>query len=115
VKDNHKTLQWMKMDSNKLKWVRWADLESLFNLQWTTPRENLLWDFLQTWEATKDGRILRWVHGQEIIIDQILIHEQLGISKEGAIDTTKATFEEVKTNLKELHDHMFLLRMSNEV
>jgi hypothetical protein len=63
----------------------------------------------------EDRRILRRVCGQEIFIDQILIHEQLGISKEGVIYTTKATFEEVKTNLKELHDHIFLLRMNNEV
>jgi hypothetical protein len=41
-------LQCMKMDSNKLKWVRQADLESLFNLQWTTPREDMLRNFLQT-------------------------------------------------------------------
>jgi hypothetical protein len=30
----------------------------------------------------EDGRIVRWVHGQEII-DHVLIHEQFGISKEG--------------------------------
>jgi hypothetical protein len=32
VKESYKTLQWMKMDSNKLKWVRRACLESMFNL-----------------------------------------------------------------------------------
>jgi hypothetical protein len=41
----------------------------MFNLQWTTARKNLLQDFLQTWEATKDGRILGQVYGQEIFID----------------------------------------------
>ncbi len=35
-------LQWMKMDSNELKWARQVVLESLFNLQWTMPREDLL-------------------------------------------------------------------------
>jgi hypothetical protein len=32
AKENQKMLQWMKMDSNELKWARWANLESLFNL-----------------------------------------------------------------------------------
>jgi hypothetical protein len=45
----------------------------------------------------EDGRILGRVHGQEILIDHVLIHEQFGISKEGAIDATNATFDEVKT------------------
>jgi hypothetical protein len=57
----------------------------------------LLWDFLQTREATEDGRILGWVSGQEILIDQVQIHEQLGISKEGAIDVVNVIFEEAKT------------------
>jgi hypothetical protein len=30
------------------------------------------------------------------LIDQILIHEQLGISSEGAVDATNATFHEAK-------------------
>jgi hypothetical protein len=42
------------------------------------------------------------VSGQEIFIDQVLIHEQLGISKEGTIDATNATFEEAKTTLKRI-------------
>jgi len=45
-----------------------------------------------------DGRILGQVYGQEVIINQ-LIHEQLGISKEGAVDASNATFEETKTTL----------------
>ncbi len=83
AKESQKMLYWMKMDSNKLKWARWVGLEGLFNLQWTMPRKDLLQDFLQTWEAMEDGRILGRVHGQEIFIDQVPIHEQLGISKEG--------------------------------
>ncbi len=59
-------------------------------------------DFLQTWAATKDGRIQGRVHGEEIIINQVFIHEQLGISKEGIIDVTNATFEEAKTVLKKI-------------
>ncbi len=35
----------MKIDSKELKWVRQASLEGMFNLQWTTPREDLLRDF----------------------------------------------------------------------
>ncbi len=46
VKENHKMLQWMKMDSNELKWDRRAGLEGLLNLQWTTPQQDLLLDFL---------------------------------------------------------------------
>jgi hypothetical protein len=59
----------MKMESNELKWVKRASLESMFNLQWTMPWEDLLWDFLQTWEATKDGWIQERVCGQKILID----------------------------------------------
>jgi hypothetical protein len=33
------------------------------------------------------------VCGQEILIDRVLIHEQLGISKEGVVDVANATFE----------------------
>ncbi len=66
------------------------------------PIEDMLWNFLRTWETTKDGRILRQVHGQEIFMDQVLIHEQLGISKKGVIDAANATFEEAKTALKNL-------------
>ncbi len=80
--ESYKMLQWMKMDSNELKWARQANLEGLFNLQWTMPREDMLQDFLQTQEATEDGRIQGRVHGEEIIIDKVFIHEQLGISKE---------------------------------
>jgi hypothetical protein len=35
-------------------------------------------------------------------MDQVLIHEQLGISKKGVIDAANATFEEAKTALKNL-------------
>jgi hypothetical protein len=42
AKESQKMLQWMKMDSNELKWARQVVLESLFNLQWTMPREDLL-------------------------------------------------------------------------
>jgi hypothetical protein len=38
----------------------------------------------------EDRRILGRVCGQEILIDQILIHEQLGISKEGVMDVANA-------------------------
>jgi len=59
----------MKMDSNEFKWVKRVGLESLFNLQWTTPKEDLLWDFLRTWEAIDDGKIQRWVRGQKFLND----------------------------------------------
>jgi adenosyl cobinamide kinase/adenosyl cobinamide phosphate guanylyltransferase len=39
------------------------------------------------------------VHGQEILINQLLIHEQLEISKEA---TVNATFDEAKTTLKKI-------------
>jgi hypothetical protein len=96
VKENQKMLQWIKMDSNKLKWARQDGLESLFNLQWTTPKEDLLRNFLRTWETKEDGRILGQVRGQEILIDHVLIHEKLGISKEGTIDVTNATLRKLK-------------------
>jgi hypothetical protein len=36
------------------------------------------------------------------LIDQVFIHEQLGISKEGVIDAANATFDEAKTALKKI-------------
>ncbi len=40
----------------------------------------------------EDGRILGQVHGQEILIDKVLIHEQLGIFKEGNNRCYKCNF-----------------------
>ncbi len=57
---------------------------------------------LQTWEAIEDGRILRRVRGQKILTDQVFIHDQLEISKEGVVDVTNATFEEAKTAYKRI-------------
>jgi len=37
-----------------------------------------------------------------MFIDQLLIHEQLGISKEGIVNAASATFEEAKTTLKKI-------------
>jgi hypothetical protein len=48
----------------------------------------------------KDGRIIGQVRGQEIIIDQVQIHEQLGISKEGTTNVVNAIFKEAKIVLK---------------
>ncbi len=72
------------MDSNKLKWAKQASLEGLFNLQWIAPREDLLHNFLQSWEEIKDARIQGQVCGQGILINWVLIQEQHGISSEGA-------------------------------
>jgi hypothetical protein len=77
-------------------------LQSLFNLQWTMPIEDLLRNLPWTWEVKEDGRIRGQVHGQEIFIDRVLIHEQLGISKEGSIDATNVAFEEAKTTFKRI-------------
>jgi hypothetical protein len=52
----------------------------------------------------KNSRASRWSR-----IDQILIHEQLGISNEGAIDDVSATFEEAKSTLKRIvGPHVFV-------
>ncbi len=57
----------------------------------------------------KDEKNLGRVRGQEILIDQILIHEQLGISKEGAIDVANATFDKAKTTCKKIvRPHAFV-------
>jgi hypothetical protein len=42
AKESQKMLQWMKMDSNEFRWAKQADLEGMFNLQWTMPRKDLL-------------------------------------------------------------------------
>jgi hypothetical protein len=56
----------------------------------------------------KDWRILGRIHGQEIFINQILTHEQLGISN-GAIDVVNATFKEAKMALKRIvRPHAFV-------
>ncbi len=53
-------------------------------------------------EELKYGRIQGQVGGQEILIDQVLIHEQLEISKGSATNVTNATFDETKTTLKKI-------------
>jgi len=50
----------------------------------------------------KDGRIKRRVRGQEILINQLFIHEQFGISREGVVDVTNANIEEAKTAFKRI-------------
>jgi hypothetical protein len=42
------------------------------------------------------------MHGQEFLINHVLIDEQLGISKEGAIDATNVTFDEAKITLRKI-------------
>jgi hypothetical protein len=34
------------MEPTKYKWVKQANLEGLFNIQWISPREDLLKEFL---------------------------------------------------------------------
>jgi hypothetical protein len=70
----------------------------------------------------KDGRIQGWVCGQEILIDHVLIHEKLGISKEGTIDVVSATFDEAKSTLKKItgphafveNEHWSVVHMKEE-
>jgi hypothetical protein len=49
----------------------------------------------------EDGRIQGQVCGQEILIDRVLIHEQLGISNEGVVDIINTTFDETKNCFEE--------------
>jgi len=50
----------------------------------------------------KNGTIQGQVHGQGVLIGQIFIHEQMGISNERAVDVTNATSHEAKTTLKKI-------------
>jgi hypothetical protein len=40
--------------------------------------------------------------GQEILIDNVFLHEQLGISKEGVKNVANATFDEAKVALRKI-------------
>jgi hypothetical protein len=72
--------------------------------------------------SNKGWKIQGWVRGQEILIDHVLIHEQLGISKEGTIDVASATFDEAKTALKKItsphafveNEHWSVIHMKEE-
>jgi hypothetical protein len=35
------------------------------------------------------------MHGQKLLINQVFIHEQLGVSKEGTLDETKTTLKRI--------------------
>ncbi len=49
------------------------------------------------------------VCGKQILIDQILIHKQLGVSCEGIVDFPNATFQEGKLALKTIAEpHAFV-------
>jgi hypothetical protein len=65
-------------------------------------QKDLLQEFLQMWEELKDGKIKGQMRGQEILIDKVLIHEQLGISKEGVVNVANATFDEAKVVLRKI-------------
>jgi hypothetical protein len=47
------------------------------------------------------------------LIDQVLIDEQFGISKEGRVDATNATFDEAKSTLKKKQFRMPSLKMNS--
>jgi hypothetical protein len=53
----------------------------------------MLKEILQTLEETKDGYIKAQVRGKKNIIDQVLIHDQLGISCEGVVDVANVTIK----------------------
>lgn len=57
------------MDFKEYKWAKRANLKGLFNMQWITPRKDLLKENLQTWEDIKDGWIRAQVHRKKIVID----------------------------------------------
>jgi hypothetical protein len=42
AKESQMMLQWMKMDSNEFKWAKQVGLESLFNMKWKMPKEDML-------------------------------------------------------------------------
>ncbi len=42
AKETQKMLQWIKMDTNELKWARQISLENLFTLQWIALQKDLL-------------------------------------------------------------------------
>ncbi len=53
VKETQKMPQWIKMNTNKFKWVRWVNLEDLFTLQWIAPWEDLLQEFFTNMGKTR--------------------------------------------------------------
>jgi hypothetical protein len=65
-------------------------------------QKDLLQEFLQMWEELKDGKVQGQMRGQEILIDKVLIHEQLGISKEGVVNVANATFDEANVVLRKI-------------
>jgi len=91
-----------EMDPNEHKWAKQSSLERLFNIQWITPRENLLKEFVQTWEEMEDGHIKAQVCGRKILIEQVFIHDQLGISSEGVVDATNVIIRETKIFFKRI-------------
>jgi hypothetical protein len=48
---------------------------------------------LQTLEEKEDGHVKAQVRGKCFFIDQVLIHEQLGISYEGFVDVASITIK----------------------
>jgi hypothetical protein len=93
--------------------MKQVDLGGLFNIKWSAPRKHMLKEFLQTWEETKDGHVRAQVCGKQILIDQVLIHKQLGVSCDGIVDFANITFQERKLTLNKLQDPTLLWKTNN--
>ncbi len=64
--------------------------------------EDLLKEFLWTWNTIEDGKIQVQIQGKKIFIDKILTHQQLGISSKGTIDISNASIKDVVIALKRI-------------
>ncbi len=74
----------------------------------------MLKEFLQTQEI-EDGCIKAQVCGKKILIDQVLIYDQHGISNEGVMDAANAIIQDANIVLKKIASPNAFIEMNSEV
>jgi len=79
-----------------LQWKAWANtmgLRGLFHVKWASPRQELLEQFLDTWEQTKDGWIKAKVQSPSIVIHENVSSEVFHIPNVGKVELPNTAFQ----------------------
>jgi hypothetical protein len=91
VKEIQLLLQWK--DVHDEAWANTMGLLGLSHVKWASPRQELLEQFLDTWEQTKDRWIKAKVQSRSIVIEENVISEMFRISNVGKVEPPTTAFQ----------------------
>ncbi len=90
------------MDEDEFKLIQMGKMSQFGGMFQLALREEMLKEFLQTQEETKDDCIRAQACGERIFINQVFIHDQLGILSEGVVNVTNIIFQETNFVLRKI-------------